>query len=78
MTEAEARAALLAFEGVGDVEPWIADQPWQAEAGGWTVPGELQGWRFRVEVVPGGVRVVASTPGGGEPAVWFVPRVPRP
>jgi hypothetical protein len=41
------------------------------------VAGELQGWRFRVEVVPGGVRVVASTPGGGEPAVWIVPAVPR-
>ena len=44
-----------------------------AAPGGWTVAGELQGWRFRVEVVPGGVNVVASTAGGGEPAVWFVP-----
>ncbi len=34
---------------------------------------ELQGWRFRVEPVPGGVRVVASA-NGGELAVWFVPR----
>ncbi len=67
MTEAEARAALRAFVGVGDVEPWIAGRPWQA------APGELQGWRFRVEVVPGGVQVVASTPGGGAPAGWFVP-----
>jgi hypothetical protein len=41
--------------------------------GGWTVAGELQGWRFRLEVVPGGLRVFASA-GGGEPAVWFVPR----
>ena len=73
MTEAEARAALRAFVGVGDVEPWIAGRPWQAEAGGWSVAGELQGWRFRLEVVPGGVQVVASTPGGGEPARWFVP-----
>ncbi len=40
--------------------------------GGWTVAGELQGWRFRLEAVPGGVRVVASA-GKGEPAVWFVP-----
>ena len=53
MTEAEARAALRAF--VGDVEPWIADQPWKAVAGGWSIAGELQGWRFRLEVVPGGV-----------------------
>ena len=77
MTEAEARAALRDFVGVGNVEPWIAGRPWQAVPGGWTVAGELRGWRFRAEVVPGGVRVVASTPGGGEPAVWSVPRVPR-
>ena len=78
MTETEARAALRAFVGVGDVEPWMADRPWTAVAGGWSVAGELQGWRFRLEVVAGGVRVIASTPGGGEPAGWFVPRVPRP
>jgi hypothetical protein len=63
VTEAEARAALRAFVGIGDVERWIAGRPWQAAPGGWTVPGELQGWRFRLEVAPG----------GGEPAVWFVP-----
>ena len=56
MTEAEARAALRAFVGVGDVEPWIAAPPWQAAPSGWTVAGELQGWRFRVEPAPGGVR----------------------
>ena len=56
MTEAEARAALRAFVGVGDIEPWIARRRWQAAPGGWTVAGELQGWRFRVEVVPGGVQ----------------------
>ena len=72
MTEAEARAALRAFVGVGDIEPWIAGRPRQAAPGGWTVAGELQGWRFRLEVVPGGVRVVASA-GGGDPARWFVP-----
>jgi hypothetical protein len=37
------------------------------------VPGDLQGWRFRVEPAPGGVRVIA-TADGGEPAVWWVPR----
>ena len=73
MTEAEARAALRALVDVGDVEPWIEDQAWKAVAGGWSVAGELQGWRFRLEVMPAGVRVVASTPGGGEPAVWTVP-----
>jgi hypothetical protein len=77
VTETEARAALRAFVGVGDVEPWIAGRPWQAAPGGWSVAGELQGWRFRLEVAPGGVRVVASTSGGGEPVVWPVPRVPR-
>ena len=64
------RPALGAFDGIGDIEPWIAGRPWQAAAGGWTVPGELQGWCFRVEPAPGGgVRVVASA-NGGEPAVW--------
>ena len=67
-TEAEARATPRAFVGVGDSEPWIAGRPWKAAPGGWTVAGELQGWRFRLEVAPG----------GGKPAVWFVPRVPRP
>jgi hypothetical protein len=74
MTEAEARAALAAFDGLGGLERWIAEQrPWEAAPAGWTVPGELQGWRFRKEAAPGGVRVVASA-GGAEPAVWFVPR----
>ncbi len=76
MTEAKARAALAAFDGLGGLERWIAEQrPWEATPSGWTVPGDLQGWRFRVEPAPGGVRVVASA-NGGEPAVWFVP--PRP
>ncbi|MBD0273076.1 MAG: hypothetical protein ICV73_14265 [Acetobacteraceae bacterium] len=57
MTEAEARAALAAFDGIGGLERWIADQrPWQPTPTGWTVPGELQGWRFRVEAVPEGGR----------------------
>ncbi len=72
MTEAEARAALRAFVGVGDIESWIAGRPWKAAPGGWTVAGELQGWRYRLEVMAGGVHVIASA-NGGEPAVWFVP-----
>ncbi len=77
MTEAAARATLAAFDGLGGLERWIAAQrPWQAVPNGWTVPGELQGWRFRVEPVPGGVRVSASA-NGGEPAVWFVPGDPE-
>ena len=73
MTEAEARAALAAFDGLGGLERWIAAQrPWEVIPAGWTVPGDLQGWRFRVEPASGGVRVVASA-GRGEPAVCFVP-----
>ena len=72
MTEEEARAALAAVVAVGDLEVWIAEQPWQAVAGGWTVLGELHGLRFRLEPVHGGLSVIASA-GGGEPAVWFVP-----
>ena len=71
MTEAEARAALSAF---GEVEPWIAEQSWKAEPGGWSVLGELHGLRFHLEVMAGGVRVVASAGGGTEPMVWTVPR----
>ena len=37
MTEAEARAALAAFDGIGGLERWIAAQrPWEAVPGGWT------------------------------------------
>ena len=73
MTEADARAALRAFVG-GAVEPWIAGQPWKAESGGWSVPGERHGLRFHREVMPGGVRVIASAGGGREPVVWTVPK----
>ena len=72
MTEAEARAALRAFVGVGSLERWIADQRWEAIPDGWRAREQLQGWRFRVEPVAGGLRVVMSAR-GGEPAVWFVP-----
>ena len=37
MTEAVARAALRAFVGVGDIEPWIAGRFWQAVPGGGAV-----------------------------------------
>ena len=74
MTEAEARTALRGFVGVGQVEPWIAGQPWKAEAGGWSVLGQHHGLRYRLEVMQGGVRVIASAGAGREPAVWTVPR----
>jgi hypothetical protein len=42
--------------------------------GGWIVTGELQGWQFRLDVIPAGLRVSASTPDDGNPAVWVVTR----
>jgi hypothetical protein len=71
VTEAEARAALAAYDAIGGIEPWIAARPWQVTPGGWAVAGELQGWRFRVEPVPEGLRVTASS-GKGSPATWIV------
>ena len=35
--------------------------------------GEFYGLRFRVALVPGGVRLTASYKGKGRPAVWTVP-----
>ena len=72
MTEAEARAALTAFVAVGDIERWIAEQRWEAVPGGWRVREQLHSWRFRIEPVAGGVRVVMSGR-GGKSAVWTVP-----
>jgi hypothetical protein len=72
MTEPEARAALHAFVAVGEIEQWIADQPWEAVRGGWRVRGQFHAWRFRVEPVAGGVRVVMCGT-GGQPADWIVP-----
>ena len=72
MTEAEAHAALAAFDGVGGLERWIAEQRWQADASGWAVLGTIGGWRSRVEPAPGGVRVTAFMD-NGEPAAWVVP-----
>ena len=74
MTEAHAHAALAGYDSFDGLEPRIAEQPWMAVPGGWSVAGELQGWRYRLEVMPGGVRVIAPTPGGGESMVWTVPR----
>ncbi len=52
MTEDEARATQAAFDGLGGLERWIAERRWEAIMGGWEVPGDLQGWRFRVEPAP--------------------------
>ena len=73
LTEAEARAALAAFDAIGEIEQWIAEQWWEAIPGGWRVRGQLHGrWRFRIEPVPGGLRVIISGIGGA-PADWVVP-----
>jgi hypothetical protein len=64
-------------DGFGDLEAWVAGRRWRAVPGGWTVTGELQGWQFRIDVIPAGLRISASAPGGGDPAVW-VGRSDRP
>jgi hypothetical protein len=68
MTEDEARTLLDSFDGLGGPEAWIARQPWQT-APGWAVTGDMQGWRFRLAQVPGGMPVSATAPSGGSPAV---------
>jgi hypothetical protein len=73
MTEEEARTALRAFDGTGGLEQWLAEQVWQVEPDGWTVPLDLSGWRFRLQPIPAGLWVNAIPPGGGAPAVWVVP-----
>jgi hypothetical protein len=73
MTEDEARAALSKFAGFDNLEQWIASQPWKAAPGGWTVLTDLDGWRFGLRPVPGGVQVSAAALGGWQPAVWVVP-----
>ena len=70
--EAEARRLLRDCEGLGGLEAWIAWQRWQAVPGGWRVVPELLGWRFRLEVVPEGLRVTAGEPGASGPAGWVV------
>ena len=75
MTEAETRAALRAFDAVGDIEQWIAEQWWERlpGGGGWRVRGQLQADASCWSPSPGdGVRVIMS--GAGEPpARWVVP-----
>jgi hypothetical protein len=72
VTEAEARSLLRDCGGFGGVEAWIAERRWQAVPGGWTVADELHGWRFRLERIPDGLRVIASPGDGASPAVWTV------
>jgi hypothetical protein len=72
MTEAEARLLLRDWPGVGELEAWIASRRWRTTPGGRIVTGELQGWQFRLDVIAGSLRISASAPGGGDPAVWVI------
>jgi hypothetical protein len=72
VTEGEARTALCDFDGVGGLEQWIADQPWQMATDGWTVFTDLNNWRFRLRRVAGGVQISATAPGGEQPVRWIV------
>jgi hypothetical protein len=72
VTEAEARNLLRDCDGQGGLEAWIAARRWKAVPGGWIVAGEFDGWHFRIDVIPGGLRLTAGAPEGGEPAVWIV------
>ena len=74
MTEAEARDLLRGCGGFGGLEAWVAGRRWRPRPGGWIVAGELEGWQFQVDVIPAGLRISASAPGGGNPAAWIVTR----
>jgi hypothetical protein len=71
VTESEARDLLRQHDGWGRIEAWIAGRRWKTAPNGWTVEGELQGWQFQVEPIPGGLQVNAATPGAA-PATWVV------
>jgi hypothetical protein len=72
VTEDDARAALRDFDRGDGMEVWLAGQLWQTTPDGWTVAADLDGWRFWLRSVPGGLQVSATAPGGGRPAVWLV------
>jgi hypothetical protein len=71
MTEADARTLLRNWPGLGGIEAWMAEQPWEATPGGWSVDGVLQGWRFRLALVGDGLEIIAGEP-GVTPARWVV------
>ena len=71
MTEAEARDLLRNRAGFEVIEGWIAEQFWQVAPDSWAVIPELQGWRLRIEVIAGGLRISAGEL-GATPAVWIV------
>jgi hypothetical protein len=71
MTEGEARDLLRRWPGGDGLEDWIAEKRWQVTPNGWNVTGELQGWRFKIEVIAEGLRV-SGYAAGEAPAVWTV------
>jgi hypothetical protein len=71
MTEDEARDLLQRWPGGGGLEDWIAERRWQATPDGWNVTDELQGRRFKIEVIIEGPRVSAYA-AGGTPDVWTI------
>lgn len=72
MTEDEARDLLTDFGSLDRLENWLAEQPWQAAPDGWTVLTARGGWRFELRLVPDGLQISATAPGGRQPAVWIV------
>lgn len=70
MTEPDARDLLRHWPGDG-LEAWMADQPWRAVPSGWALVGEFRFWQFKVETIPGGLRLSAGEPWEA-PAVWTV------
>jgi hypothetical protein len=60
--------------GFGGLEAWIAERRRKTAPGGWIATGDLQGSQFRFDVIPAGLRISASAPGGGDPAGWVVTR----
>ena len=71
-TEAYARVLLRGCGGFGGLETWIAGRRWKTTPDGWIFTSKLQGWQLRLDFIPTGLRVSASAPGGGDPAVWVM------
>jgi hypothetical protein len=63
MTENEARQLLRDCGGFGGLEAWIAEQPWKAAPGGWTVAGRVRGRSFLLEPLGSSLRITAVAPG---------------
>jgi len=76
MTEVDARVLLRDCGGFGGLEAWIAEQPWEAAPGRWTVAGKVRGRSFLLEPFGSGLRITAVTRRGGVPGEWATWTVP--